>query len=284
MIRMKYLLLVGVLPACLLPIKAGTLVQFRTRQGDIEVELFDQDKPVTVDNFLRYVKGGFYQNVFFHRCLPGFVAQGGGCTTTNRNDHTDFIEYFPVPNAWGAITNEYKVGRKISNTYGTIAMAKLGGDPNSATTEWFFNLADNSSNLDNQNGGFTVFGRVVGNTNVLTWFNSLRAGGVCIVYLLGTSLFTDLPVSYLGNIWPLFDQLIYVDISLLQVQVKLKADNSREISWNSVSNRLNRVEFTTQLPPAWQTLASPTGTGDRMQVTDTTSSATNRFYRVRVEY
>ena len=119
---------------------------------------------------------------------------------------------------------------------------------------------------------------------MLTWFNSLRAGGGGIVYLLGTSLFTDLPVSYLVNRWPFFDELIYIDISLLQVQVKLNTDNSREISWNSISNRLNRVEFTTQFPPAWQTLASPTGSGDRMQVTDTTSSATNRFYRVRVEY
>jgi cyclophilin family peptidyl-prolyl cis-trans isomerase len=286
--RMKYVLLVGVLLACLRPIKAGTLVQFRTRQGDIEVELFDQDKPVTVDNFVRYVKGGFYQNVFFHRCLPGFVAQGGGCTTSNRNAHTDFIEYFPVPNAWGAITNEYNVGRKISNTYGTIAMAKLGGDPNSATTEWFFNLANNNNpadplSLDNQNGGFTVFGHVIGGTNVLNWFNKLAYGGGGIVNL-DNGLFQTLPVSYVGNRWPFFDELIYIDISLLQVQVKLKTDSSREISWNSISNRLNRVEFTTQLPPAWQTLASPTGTGDRMQVTDTTSSATNRFYRVRVEY
>lgn len=278
------LLLLGcVLLACLLPVKAGMLVQFRTRQGDLEVELFDQDKPVTVDNFLRYIKGGFYQNVFFHRCLPGFVAQGGGCITTNRNDHAPFTEYSPVPNVWGAITNEYDVGRKISNTYGTIAMAKVGGNPNSATSEWFFNLADNSSNLDNQNGGFTVFGRVVGSTNVLTWFNSLQYNGGGVVNL-DNGLFKTLPVSYLGNFRPFFDELIYVDVSLLQVQVKLHADNSREISWNSISNRLNYVEFTTQFPPAWQTLANPTGTGDRLQVPDTSSSATNRFYRVRVEY
>ena len=269
--------------ASLLPVRAGTLVQFRTRQGDLEVELFDQDKPVTVDNFLRYVKGGYYTNVFFHRCLPGFIAQGGAFIYTNRNDHALFTYYFTVPKVWGAITNEYNVGRKISNTYGTIAMAKVGGNPDSATSEWFFNLADNSSNLDNQNGGFTVFGRVVGNTNVLAWFNSLQYNGGGIVNL-DNGLFMNLPVSYLGNTRPFFDDLIYLDISLLQVQVKLNTDSSREISWNSISNRLNYVEFTTQFPPAWQTLASPTGTGNRLQVPDTSSSATNRFYRVRVEY
>jgi len=269
--------------ASLLPVKAGTLVQFRTRQGDLEVELFDQDKPVTVDNFLRYVKGGYYTNVFFHRCLPGFIAQGGGFYYTNRNQFAWFTNCLTVPKVWGTITNEYNVGRKVSNTYGTIAMAKLGGNPDSATTEWFFNLADNSSILDDQNGGFTVFGRVVGNTTVLAWFNSLQYNGGGIVNL-DNGLFKTLPVSYLGNTWPFSDNLIYVDISLLQVQVKLNTDNSREISWNSISNRLNYVEFTTQFPPAWQTLASPTGTGNRLQVPDTSSSATNRFYRVRVEY
>ena len=56
--------------------RSGTLAQFRTPLGNIDVELYDEDKPVTVSNFIRYAQGGFYTNVFLHRCLPGFVAQG----------------------------------------------------------------------------------------------------------------------------------------------------------------------------------------------------------------
>ena len=67
---------------------AGTLVQFRTVFGDMEVELYDQDKPVTVQNFLNYVKSGRYQNEITHRLVPGSVVQGGGFTlvTTRSRD------------------------------------------------------------------------------------------------------------------------------------------------------------------------------------------------------
>src|SRR5213593_713520 len=62
---------------------AGTLAQFRSVFGDIEVELYDQDKPVTVQNFIRYIQSGRYQNEFSHRLVPGFVIQGGGFTAVN---------------------------------------------------------------------------------------------------------------------------------------------------------------------------------------------------------
>src|SRR6059036_2169781 len=65
-------------------VQAGTLAQFRTVFGDIGVELYDQDKPVTVRNFIRYTQSGRYQNEFAHRLVPGFVLQGGGFTITNR--------------------------------------------------------------------------------------------------------------------------------------------------------------------------------------------------------
>src|SRR6266850_307418 len=115
---------------------AGTLAQFRTRFGDIEVELYDQDKPVTVQNFIRYVQSGAYTNMFLHRCLPGFVVQGGGFSTTNQFS-TNLLTSLVEIDSYGEITNEFNIGPRLSNTNGTIAMAKLGGDPNSASSQWF---------------------------------------------------------------------------------------------------------------------------------------------------
>lgn len=123
-------------------------VRFRTTQGDIDVTLLPNEAPQTVANFLRYVSRGDYSQSFFHRSVRNFIIQGGGYRWVN-NTAAPVREDPPVQ-------NEYRV----SNTRGTIAMAKLGANPNSATNQWFFNLTDNSQNLNNQNGGFTVFGRV----------------------------------------------------------------------------------------------------------------------------
>src|SRR6266566_6091884 len=99
---------------------AYTLAQFRTRFGDIDVELYDQDKPVTVQNFIRYVKSGAYQNMFLHRCLPGFVAQGGGFSIGNPAATNAFNptngNIFSVP-IFGAITNEFNVGRRLTTYF-----------------------------------------------------------------------------------------------------------------------------------------------------------------------
>jgi uncharacterized protein (TIGR03437 family) len=91
---------------------------------------------------------GAYNNSVFHRSVPGFIIQAGGFQWVNGN-----MQNAPQD---PAVRNE----PGISNTRGTLAMAKLGDNPNSATNQFFFNLAANSANLDNQNGGFTVFGRV----------------------------------------------------------------------------------------------------------------------------
>lgn len=133
-----------------LPGVNGQVAQIVTSLGRINLELLANDAPRTVENFLNYATSGRYQNTFVHRAVTGFVVQGGGYTATVPYSH---IATFP------AVVNEFKV----PNTRGTVAMAKLGGDPNSATSEWFFNLADNRANLDAQNGGFTVFARVIGN-------------------------------------------------------------------------------------------------------------------------
>ena len=122
--------------------------------GVTNVLLFDQEgagAPETVANFANYVEDGDYVNSIIHRSVLNFVVQGGGFTV---ND----LQISEVP-ADDPVVNEFSPNR--SNLRGTIAMAKLGNDPNSATNQWFFNLGDNSENLDNQNGGFTVFGEVL---------------------------------------------------------------------------------------------------------------------------
>ena len=131
---------------------SATTVQFQTVLGDFEVNLFDKTTPKTVENFLAYVKANAYMNTIIHRSVSGFVVQGGGFKYTGD---------LPLV----GITQNAKVVNEpvYSNLRGTIAMAKLGSDANSATNQWFFNLANNSANLDKQNGGFTVFGQVTGN-------------------------------------------------------------------------------------------------------------------------
>lgn len=130
----------------------ATTVRLTTSLGPIDVVLYDDAAPRTVANFLAYVNGDSYRNTFVHRSAPGFVIQGGGFVW---DDATSQVSAVP---SRGSLINEFSASRP--NRRGTIAMAKLGGDPNSATSQWFINLADNSANLDRQNGGFTVFGEV----------------------------------------------------------------------------------------------------------------------------
>jgi cyclophilin family peptidyl-prolyl cis-trans isomerase len=257
------------------PVHAGTLAQFRTPLGDIEVELFE-DKPVTTRNFIRYVQGGLYQNMFFHRWSPSFVIQGGGFFVTNRFAQPEIAG---VQNL-GTIPNEFDVGQRRSNIYGTIAMAKVGGDPDSASSQWFFNLGDNSANLDAQNGGFTVFGRVVRGTNVLNRFLDPPQLNNLKIASLNPPL-NELPVLSTNLTW---GDLIYVDITLLNVRVQTLEAGGREISWNSVQDRPNHIEFTPTMPPEWHTLVITNGTGGPMKFIDASTKAGIRFYRVRIDY
>ncbi len=131
----------------------GNQVRIDTGNGSINLEMFDTQTPQTVTNFLRYVSGGLFTNSIVHRSIPNFIIQSGGFTI-----NTGLTNPVPIPiTTFPAIPNE----PGLSNVRGTVAMAKLGGDPNSATSQWYINLADNSANLDAQNGGFTVFGRVI---------------------------------------------------------------------------------------------------------------------------
>jgi peptidyl-prolyl cis-trans isomerase A (cyclophilin A) len=130
-----------------------TLLDGTEESSEIDFLLFRERTPITIANFLGYVNRGDYTNMIVHRLVPGFVIQGGGFTIVNGADggiSADSVATQPT------IRNEFGV----SNTLGTISMAKLGGNPDSATSQWFISTGANSDNLDSQNGGFTVFGVV----------------------------------------------------------------------------------------------------------------------------
>jgi peptidyl-prolyl cis-trans isomerase A (cyclophilin A) len=131
---------------------SATTVRVITSLGDFSIELFDDVTPGTVANFLNYVESGRFNGTVIHRSVTNFIIQGGSFSFDTSTNNIESVT------TDAAIQNEFSV----SNTRGTVAMAKLGGDPNSATSGWFVNLADNSGNLDAQNGGFTAFGRVIG--------------------------------------------------------------------------------------------------------------------------
>jgi peptidyl-prolyl cis-trans isomerase A (cyclophilin A) len=129
-------------------------IRLTTSLGDIVIRMAS-DAPITTANYFQYVQDRFYDGTIFHRVIPGFVVQGGGFLP-------GLVPQTPVR---GPIQNEFSPSR--SNVRGTLAMAKVANDPNSATSEFFFNLADNSANLDNQNGGFTVFANVIEGLDVV---------------------------------------------------------------------------------------------------------------------
>ncbi|MDJ0843582.1 MAG: Calx-beta domain-containing protein, partial [Crocosphaera sp.] len=170
------------------PLSTGKVATFEFYNTDlaggvVNVLLFDQAEngaPLTVNNFINYVNDNDYDTSIIHRSSSGFVIQGGGFTVNNL-----FVSRVPAD---PAVQNEFS--RDRSNLRGTIAMAKLGGDPNSATSQWFFNLHDNSANLNNQNGGFTVFGEV------------LSVDDLAVVDALGS-----VPVYNGSNINPAFNTL-----------------------------------------------------------------------------
>ncbi|MCJ8320206.1 MAG: peptidylprolyl isomerase [Colwellia sp.] len=130
----------------------STEVTFYTSASDspIVINLFDNATPKTVANFLSYVNDGSYDNTVVHRSVPGFVVQGGGYVFEGSLNLTK------LPTKTSVVNEPV-----YSNRRGTIAMAKIGGQPNSATNQWFFNLIDNHNALDATESGYTVFGQVI---------------------------------------------------------------------------------------------------------------------------
>jgi cyclophilin family peptidyl-prolyl cis-trans isomerase len=139
----------GQIGGCTPDLSASFVYVLETDLGAIPIELYPAMAPATVANFTDYALDGDYDGTVVHRSVPGFVIQGGGFRDGGG-------AYLAIPTD-PPLVNE----PCLSNTRGTVAMARVGGQPNSATSQWFVNLADNTS-LDAVDGGFTVFGRVVG--------------------------------------------------------------------------------------------------------------------------
>jgi cyclophilin family peptidyl-prolyl cis-trans isomerase len=138
-------------------------VRLVTSLGNIDVELFPAKAPETVANFLRLVDQDFYDGLIFHRVVAGFVIQAGGYDAA--------MNYREPP---GSVPNESSNG--LENRKGTLAMARLA-DPDSANTQFFINVADNSHlNASAGQAGYTVFGRVVGGMDVVTEIELSDAG------------------------------------------------------------------------------------------------------------
>jgi cyclophilin family peptidyl-prolyl cis-trans isomerase len=139
------------------------MVTFETSHGTFTVELYPKEAPVTVENFLRYVDDGHFDGTIFHRIVPGFVIQGGGLTAD-----------FASKSTRAPISNEAKNGLK--NTRGNLSMARTN-DVNSATSQFFVNLADNAF-LDHgsRDYGYAVFGRISSGMDVIDKIAAVRTG------------------------------------------------------------------------------------------------------------
>ncbi|NJN06295.1 MAG: hypothetical protein HC814_07945 [Rhodobacteraceae bacterium] len=263
---------------CAAGTRAGTFVHMRTTLGDLHLELYDEDKPVTVANFLRYVTNGVFTNMIFHRAFTNSleIIQSGFIGGTRTNN-----DLFLLSTNYGSIPSEFGEGTFYSNTYGTIAMALAAGNPDSASSSWFFNLKDNSLDLDFQS--FTVFGRVVAGTNVLNQLNPAHPNRAVKIVNAGGAL-AELPVrlSAGGNIQ--YTDLMFVDVKVIRTEVKLLGTGHRQISWGSISNKVNRLEVATNIPPVWTALLTTNGTGGKITYTDTNNIPTMRLYRIAVDY
>jgi cyclophilin family peptidyl-prolyl cis-trans isomerase len=140
-----------------------TMIRIETTHGDMTIELFEKDAPLTVANFLQYVDDGHYDGTIFHRVIPGFMIQGGGMDAG-----------FGERKTRAPIKNEADNGQQ--NLRGNLSMARTNA-PHSATSQFFINLKDNDF-LDYRPGnhGYAVFGRVTAGMDVVDAIAAVRTG------------------------------------------------------------------------------------------------------------
>ena len=148
---------------CWFSTAAATNVSMCTDVGRVVIELFDEDAPQHVANFLEYTDRGFYGGTVFHRVIEGFVVQGGGFDTELRGKRPS-----------GTVPNESRNGH--DNERGTVAAARTS-DPDSASSQFFVNLSDNSGlNATRRAPGYTVFGQIIEGLEVIDAIASLPTG------------------------------------------------------------------------------------------------------------
>ena len=147
---------------------ANPEVELKTNMGNITLELYPDKAPKTVENFLQYVKDGFFKGTIFHRVINGFMVQGGGFTPEYAQKKTRA----PVPN---------EANNGLKNDVGTIAMARTS-DPHSATAQFFINHKNNDflnhSAPTPQGWGYTVFGKVTKGMDVVNKIAALDTGAM----------------------------------------------------------------------------------------------------------
>lgn len=232
---------------------SNTIVRFQLRHGQtvwgkVDVELFDHLKPITVSNFLSYVRSGAYDRSILHRVVPGFIVQGGQYTIQNPYVQTP-ANYMNRIVEGPSIASEATNSPVIPNTFGTIAMALSTTNigtvvyptnvlvTDSATTSWFFNTTDNTPDLPE----YTVFGKVKSGGKYLTYFNTIGEEfgyinmfslnylfSVCDLLTIDSDTdvgLQNLPVFYWYFDCPYYSDLFNVQISIIK-SVEDGADNA----------------------------------------------------------
>jgi peptidyl-prolyl cis-trans isomerase A (cyclophilin A) len=206
---------------------AAKYATMTTTLGTIVIELEDEKAPISVENFLTYAKDGFYEGTVFHRVIPDFMIQGGGF-----DHHGNYPGGLHQKGAGHgirpAIANEWRNG--LANTRGTLAMARLGGQADSATSQFFINLKDNDFLDQPRDGaGYAVFGKVI--------------GGMQVVDAIATVPTTRLP-SGMGDV-PAIEVRIESVRVLPESEVKdaIKAADDAKVDTSSFERQLAEAEL-----------------------------------------
>jgi cyclophilin family peptidyl-prolyl cis-trans isomerase len=187
-----------------------SVVRVHTNLGSIDIELFENVAPITVANFKKYITSGRLDETFFHRLIPGSVLQGGGFRFSDTTGLSSVTADPPIANEFSR-----------PNLARTVAMAKVAGNPNSATSQFFFNLVDNPA-FNTQNGGYTVFGKVVQGWNIVTTIAALTRRDLDLQFTGSNpnpGVFDDVPTTpqYNPSVGPREATLVKVlDIELVK--------------------------------------------------------------------